>query len=166
MKKILSGILLSVLILTASPYISNAETRTSESTSTQRAALLSQIQALLQVIEKLQAQLALQKGNTTATDDSSLTVTSVLDTGSRGNSVLVLQNILLKLGYLKETPTGFFGPVTREALVKFQTANGLEPVGYTGPKTRELLNQQYKATFAKQSETPPAKPSNPETQRK
>ena len=77
--------LLSVLLLTASPYISNAETRTSDSTSTQKAELLSQIQALLQVIEKLQAQLALQKRSTTSVSDSSLKVTVVLDIAGKAS---------------------------------------------------------------------------------
>lgn len=36
--------------------------------------------------------------------------------------------------------TGYFGPITRAAVVKFQQANGIDPIGIVGPVTRAKLN--------------------------
>ncbi len=67
----------------------------------------------------------------------------LLNTGSSGEDVKKLQTVLKNLGYFNyPTITGFFGAVTKEAVIKFQRANGLEPFpGWVGPGTREKLNQ-------------------------
>ena len=70
-------------------------------------------------------------------------VTSALRIGSRdistGGQVTVLQKLLYSKGYLKDTPTGFFGGMTRKALQTFQKDNGLEETGSLGPRTRVLV---------------------------
>lgn len=59
---------------------------------------------------------------------------------NRGESVRELQQVLVDKGYLQaENATGFFGPVTREAVRKFQKDNGVEQVGFIGPRTRALF---------------------------
>ncbi len=55
---------------------------------------------------------------------------SNLSVGSRGDDVSSLQKILAL------TPTGFFGRLTRGALIKYQRENGILATGYFGPKTR------------------------------
>lgn len=61
--------------------------------------------------------------------------------GSTGPDVAQLQQILTGQGdYTYPQITGYYGMLTKQAVVAFQTANGLEPIGSVGPKTRELLN--------------------------
>ena len=67
--------------------------------------------------------------------------TKQLKTGSTGTEVSALQDILSYYGYYKFTSTGYFGPITKNAVIAFQKANTLYPYpGEVGPKTREVLN--------------------------
>ncbi len=65
-----------------------------------------------------------------------------LRVGSRSNEVKALQAKLRELGYFTyPTDTGFFGGVTRAAVVAFQKAQSLKPYpGWVGPATRAALN--------------------------
>lgn len=65
-----------------------------------------------------------------------------LKVGQTSNEVKNLQQKLRELGYFKHpTNTGFFGGVTRAAVVAFQKAMGLKPYpGWVGPATRAALN--------------------------
>jgi len=75
--------------------------------------------------------------------------------GAKNASVLRLQQILVEEEFMNESPTGFFGEVTKEALVNFQLANGLirrandTGAGRVGPSTRAKLNEllEAKRTF-------------------
>ena len=60
--------------------------------------------------------------------------------GSNGADVKALQQILKNLGYFTVVPNGNYGPMTREAVIKFQKAKGIAPLGYVGPNTRNALN--------------------------
>ncbi len=62
--------------------------------------------------------------------------------GDRGTDVVELQQRLQKLGYFKSKATGYFGPVTKQALLKFQQSQGLTPDGVAGASTQEYLNKQ------------------------
>ena len=78
------------------------------------------------------------------TPDPSLpTTTPVLRTGSRGDDVTNLQSRLYTLGYYTAEIDGQFGPGTRDAVMAFQKANGLEADGIVGEETRELLFSPY-----------------------
>lgn len=68
--------------------------------------------------------------------------TSLLALGATGQAVSELQKILKKLGYFTyPTITGFFGSVTKQAVVAFQKAKNLKPYpGWVGPSTRQALN--------------------------
>lgn len=59
--------------------------------------------------------------------------------GSSGDAVKAVQEQLIALGYLKSTATGYFGPLTLEAVIAFQKANGIDPIGIVGPKTKAAL---------------------------
>jgi peptidoglycan hydrolase-like protein with peptidoglycan-binding domain len=62
--------------------------------------------------------------------------------GSRGNDVVMLQNVLRNYGYfLNDKSTGYFGITTFKAVKAFQkNYMKISPTGYVGPKTRAFLN--------------------------
>lgn len=68
--------------------------------------------------------------------------TEYLAIGSIGESVRQLQLKLKALGYYSYSQiTGYFGPITKNAVIKFQRANNLTPYpGWVGPQTRAILN--------------------------
>ena len=59
--------------------------------------------------------------------------------GSKNQNVVALQNRLKTLGYFKFHSTGYYGPITRNAVIRFQRANGLRPDGVAGPLTKRAL---------------------------
>jgi hypothetical protein len=65
---------------------------------------------------------------------------SDLTIASTGQNVVQLQGLLSELGYLnvpQGIPFGYFGPLTQEAVGRFQQSLGVTPsVGYYGIKTR------------------------------
>ncbi len=75
--------------------------------------------------------------------------------GSNSGEVLDLQKALKEKGFDPQGADGQFGPGTRQALIAFQKANGLEPDGVVGPKTRAALFGAPAATPA------PAQPWGP-----
>lgn len=57
-------------------------------------------------------------------------------TGDRGLSVSMLQRALRQLGYFDQPPTGLFGTVTQDALVRFNAAYGLsDPSDHLSERT-------------------------------
>ena len=80
----------------------------------------------------------------TSTDiglSSTYVFTKTLSSGSTGEEVRQLQMRLQALQYfVYPTATGYFGPITRDAVIKFQRANKIDPIGIVGPKTRAALN--------------------------
>jgi hypothetical protein len=67
--------------------------------------------------------------------------TEYLAPGSQDAEVLQLQELLQRQGYLAAAPTGYYGAATESAVMKFQTAHGLNALGVVGPSTRVALNQ-------------------------
>jgi peptidoglycan hydrolase-like protein with peptidoglycan-binding domain len=66
--------------------------------------------------------------------------TGLLYIGSRGDAVTALQNRLLTLGYMDYyKATGYFGPITQSAVIRFQSMNGLYADGIVGPATNAKL---------------------------
>lgn len=62
--------------------------------------------------------------------------------GSRGADVDALQQILIDGGFLKiASPTGYFGALTRTAVIAFQAKYSIAQVGLVGPQTRAQLNK-------------------------
>ncbi|MBW4631782.1 MAG: peptidoglycan-binding protein [Iphinoe sp. HA4291-MV1] len=59
--------------------------------------------------------------------------------GDRGEAVRVLQEQLIKAGYLQGEPNGYFGPYTADAVRRFQAENYLAASGIAGPTTRAKL---------------------------
>ncbi len=63
-------------------------------------------------------------------------LTRYLGHGSRASEVSMLQQFLFENNYLSVTPTGYFGALTRAAVIKFQRENGIAQTGTVGPLTR------------------------------
>ena len=77
-----------------------------------------------------------------------------LKSGSYGTAVFWMQKTLEKLGYFKDTTaTGYYGPMTKSAVKRFQKANGINSDGVMGEKTYnklvELQRKQQQSTAAK-----------------
>lgn len=72
-----------------------------------------------------------------------------LEINTEGEDVMLLQKFLNAQGFSVNTPgqvgsagyeTAYFGSLTRQALIKFQQANGINPsAGYFGPITRAFI---------------------------
>ena len=61
--------------------------------------------------------------------------------GSKGEDVTALQAILIKGTYLSiDAPTGYFGVLTRAAVMRYQAAHSISVVGRVGPLTRAVLS--------------------------
>lgn len=67
----------------------------------------------------------------------------ILKYGSRGPSVQLLQLGLNRAGYDELKTDGIFGPVTKNALVRFQQNLGLAADGVAGPVTQRVLRPYY-----------------------
>jgi len=73
---------------------------------------------------------------------SSYTFAKDLTVGSRGADVTALQNLL---GI--KPATGYFGSLTKAAVIKYQLSKGISPAaGYVGAKTRAVLNASVTTT--------------------
>ncbi|NJL61653.1 MAG: peptidoglycan-binding protein [Methylacidiphilales bacterium] len=59
--------------------------------------------------------------------------------GDRGEAVRVVQEQLIKAGYLEGQPNGYYGPFTADAVRRFQAENYLAASGVAGPTTRAKL---------------------------
>lgn len=66
--------------------------------------------------------------------------------GDRSAEVTALQLRLQKLGYLKAKATGYYGPLTRQAVMRFQQAKGLAPDGVAGASTQASLSGYQEQT--------------------
>ncbi|MBE9226759.1 peptidoglycan-binding protein [Phormidium sp. LEGE 05292] len=78
--------------------------------------------------------------------------------GTKGSEVAELQTNLQKLGYFDRRPTGHFGPLTKEAVIRFQqdegiTANGIVESTTLAALERKLQNNTTVAQTTPEPET-------------
>ncbi|MGR6835346.1 L,D-transpeptidase family protein [Syntrophomonas erecta] len=66
----------------------------------------------------------------------------ILKLGSRGSDVSGLQEKLKKLSYYQAKIDGYFGPVTEQAVINFQTDQHLNVDGIVGPETNHALQRE------------------------
>jgi peptidoglycan hydrolase-like protein with peptidoglycan-binding domain len=71
----------------------------------------------------------------TSSSTTTQTLTKTLIIGTKGDQVKILQN------KLKVESTGYFGSLTRSAVIKFQKDNNITQTGTVGPATRQALNK-------------------------
>jgi N-acetylmuramoyl-L-alanine amidase len=71
---------------------------------------------------------------------NSIYAQEVLQKGSQGQAVYNLQEKLKKMGYFTSQPTGYFGPITDNAVRQFQLDTRLFPGGVYGFQTQQKLN--------------------------
>src|SRR5919199_1711879 len=64
--------------------------------------------------------------------------------GDQGAEVTAVQQRLQELGYFKANITGYFDPRTKDAVIQFQRAKGLEPDGIVGRNTLVALGGKSK----------------------
>lgn len=64
-----------------------------------------------------------------------------LHEGVSGAEVKELQVKLQKLGYFNVAATGYYGSITKDAVINFQRDFGVSATGFTGPQTREKMKQ-------------------------
>lgn len=69
----------------------------------------------------------------------------VLKEGMEGSDVTSLQKDLRTLGYLKVSPTGYYGSLTKSAVERLQEDNGLDGDGIAGNKTFSLISKLLNA---------------------
>lgn len=67
----------------------------------------------------------------------------LLSYGSENGLVYELQLALADLGYFYEEPTGYFGDITRDAVISYQSDAGLYVDGIAGPETLDSLGIYY-----------------------
>ena len=105
-----------------------------------RAALLAQIEQLMKVLVMLQAQLDATRG-----EIRDLITDANLEEGAESDDVRKVQELLASDPTLfSGQPTGYFGPMTREAIRRFQERYGLEQTGRLDELTREAMNELRK----------------------
>jgi len=78
--------------------------------------------------------------STGASGGSAIASSGTLQQGDEGDAVTSLQTALKKLNYYDGPITGFFGPLTEEAVIRFQQAKGLTADGVVGPQTLAALS--------------------------
>ncbi len=87
-----------------------------------------------------------QAYSTNASGDVIMDISVNLSQGTRGEFVKILQAFLAAEAdvYAEGTVDGSFGPRTRQAVVNFQSKNGLKADGKVGPLTRAKIKEQIK----------------------
>ena len=79
----------------------------------------------------------------------SFTFTKDLKMGDRGDEVKKLQEVLAKdlEVYPEGQVSGYFGALTKQAVIRFQKKYGIAQVGRVGPQTRAKLNELQGSGF-------------------
>jgi hypothetical protein len=102
-----------------------------------------QIQSIQTQLNQLEAQVNAGSGSGISTSASAAvtnTFTELLTVGSNDAQVTALQRQLTVLGFYSGPITGYFGTLTGQAVMKYQTAHGIAASGYVDPSTRTALN--------------------------
>ena len=101
------------------------------------------IQMILDQIKSLQEQISGLQSQPGNPPISSFSLNRDLFVGSAGNDVRRLQEFLAGEGVYPEARiTGYFGPLTRGAVARFQEKHGISPqIGYVGFKTRTKIQE-------------------------
>jgi uncharacterized surface protein with fasciclin (FAS1) repeats len=83
-----------------------------------------------------------------ATSSTMMMVNGYLWTGSQGADVVTLQTFLVNEGFLvmpQGVSMGYFGSLTKQALMKYQASQNISNTGYFGPLTKAQVNASLTA---------------------
>ena len=118
--------------------------------------LKAQIEALIVKIESLK-QARLEARETAKEIKGTLKLIRHLRYGMSGEDVTLLQEVLATDVdvYPEGLVTGYFGPLTRNAVKRFQKIAGIEQVGLVGPKTSASINQLLLVGVGQSGKVPP-----------
>jgi len=165
MKKIIAillsvGILFTVLCapvsLSAKTTNNSSDQELIQTLQLQIENLKTQIEALIVKIESLkQARLEARKASKEIKE--TLKLIRYLRYGMSGEDVTLLQEVLATDPdvYPEGLVTGYFGPLTRNAVKRFQKIAGIEQVGLVGPKTSARINELLVEGAGKSGKVPP-----------
>ncbi len=138
MKK-LAGIVFAIAlcVMVQAPQAQAATTTTNVSS------LLETLKSLMAQVEVLRAELAKIKGEVRET------LKDGLREGMSDADIKKIQEILAsdQTIYPEGKITGYYGPLTKEAVKRFQKKNGLAPTGEVSGDTKKLLEEYLKARF-------------------
>ncbi|MFM7405921.1 MAG: peptidoglycan-binding domain-containing protein [Cuspidothrix sp.] len=90
------------------------------------------------------AKLAPLDSNNGKTTTAKLNNRDTLTLGDRGEAVRILQEQLIKAGFIQSPPNGYYGPNTVDAVTRFQKQHQIDPTGIAGPTTRSKLHNLVK----------------------
>lgn len=76
---------------------------------------------------------------TLAISNTSAFASGLLKMGVQNEEVATVQEMLMDRGYFKANVTGYYGTITKAAVIEFQKDNGLLVDGIVGPETRSAL---------------------------
>jgi hypothetical protein len=140
MKNYLIGIsFVFLLTFLVTPISMKAETVTTTSSSNV-SALLEQMQKLMKQVEDLQRQLGLIKG------ELKEEIKSGLRAGMEDEDIKKIQELLATDPslYPRGIVSGYFGPLTEEAISRFQERHGLTVTGEVDEATKALIHEYFK----------------------
>src|SRR3989344_2161184 len=141
-KNIVAGIL-AIVFITGAAYAAPASALTVDELQTQIKELLAKIADLrLQLNTAVKVE-APPIDQTVMSTPNKHRICSILkrdlSQGTQGDDARGLQEFLSAEGYLSANATGYFGPMTAQAVAKWQSSEGVTAVGNFGPMSRERL---------------------------
>jgi peptidoglycan hydrolase-like protein with peptidoglycan-binding domain len=144
MKKTISGVVLVAIVAVSSPSFALAVTTTTPTNQTvsspaELSGLLVLLQTLMKQVEELQKQLSQMRGEIRD-------LSAGMREGMSSDDVRRVQELLASdpTLYPKGSVTGFFGPLTKEAVMAFQKRHDLPQTGEVDEKTKSLLEDYLK----------------------
>lgn len=141
MKKFILSGALSLIFMGAIIAPVHAET-TASTTDTTTSSMMEQIKALMTQLKSLQDQLAQLKGEIKTLKDG-------LHEGMTDADIAKIQELLATDSsiYPEGKVTGYFGPLTKNALMRFQMRHGATSTGEIDVETRDLLEEYLHEGF-------------------
>jgi len=143
-KKVAAALLGFGMVVAFAATASAQTTTTTTTSNSSLSTLQAQVQALLAQIAALQG-----TGTATTSTGACFTFTQNEQQGSTGGQVMWVQEFLNGHGYTVAASgagypgneSTYFGALTKAAVMKFQSSNGISPVsGYWGPLSRAKAN--------------------------
>jgi len=142
-KHIIFILALAIFFSSAPLALAEEENNAADTTIEQ---LLEQIKILQEQIQTLQQQIQQLREQQQTLHQEMLTLTRQLQEGMQGEDVKLLQKMLATDPdiYPEGLVTGYFGPMTKRAVQRFQEKAGIDQAGRVGPQTLTRINDIFK----------------------